>query len=91
MGAAAKTETTPTREGKVTARERKSKERFPSLSKDALADIATRARPALMPCICGCGTMTKSRFAPGHDAILKERLKNTDSPAAREIEKTLGW
>jgi hypothetical protein len=91
MGAAPKTETTTTREGKQTAKERKSIERFPALDDASLVDIATRARPALMPCICGCGTMTKSRFAPGHDAQLKERLKNTGTQAARDIENTLGW
>jgi hypothetical protein len=80
-----------TREGKLTAKQRKSIERFPALTDAELADIATRARPALNPCICGCGEMTKGRFAPGHDAKLKERLKNTDSQAARDIENTLGW
>jgi hypothetical protein len=80
-----------TRDGKLTAKQRKSIERFPAIDEADLDALALVARPAISPCICGCGTPTKSRFAPGHDATLKERLKNTESAAARAIEETLGW
>lgn len=56
------------------------------------------ARPAIAACLCGCGTMTKSRFAPGHDATLKERLKATvasgTGAAARDAAEAIaryGW
>lgn len=39
--------------------------------------VATHARPALAPCLCGCGGETKGRFVPGHDALLKVRLEAT--------------
>lgn len=58
---------------------------------DRLTWIAAHARPALSPCLCGCGEMTKGRFAPGHDAILKSRLSQTPGQQARDIETAMGW
>lgn len=56
------------------------------------------ARPAVSACLCGCGQMTKSRFAPGHDATHKERLKATVASgtpkaklAATEALARFGW
>ncbi len=36
------------------------------------------ATPALHPCVCnvGCPASTRSTFAPGHDAIYRERMIN---------------
>lgn len=56
-----------------------------------LAKIAKMARPAESPCICGCGGTTKGRFVPGHDAVLKERLKATKTPAAEAVLRQMGW
>lgn len=61
------------------------------LAEGQLSKIAAIARPAESPCICGCGGKTKGRFVPGHDAVLKARLKATDTEQARQIEKKLGW
>lgn len=66
---------------------------------DAEATEADRvARPAIAACLCGCGTMTKSRFAPGHDATHKERIKATilhGTPkakvAAASAQAKFGW
>ena len=66
---------------------------------DAEAAEALRvARPAIAACLCGCGSMTKSRFAPGHDATHKERLKATAAngttkakAAATEALAAFGW
>jgi hypothetical protein len=88
---ATEVELTETREGKITAKERRSLDRFPALSDEEQSALVLVARPAVNPCLCGCGTLTKSRFAPGHDATLKERLKNTDSETARAVESTFGW
>lgn len=57
------------------------------------------ARAAKSPCLCGCGELTASRFAPGHDARLKERLKATlvamggseDAWVVQSIIENLGW
>lgn len=51
--------------------------RFVAMDAAAAAAIAATARPAINPCLCGCGQTTKGRFFPGHDALLKERLKAT--------------
>jgi hypothetical protein len=59
--------------------------------KARLAWIAANARPALSPCLCGCGELTKGRFAPGHDAVLKSRLAQTPGDQARDIERAMGW
>lgn len=72
--------------------------RFTPIEADTLAWIAAHARPAVSPCLCGCGEQTKSRFFPGHDATLKERLKatvaNGDDASKATAEATLavfGW
>ena len=49
----------------------------PALTKEEAAWVAQNARPAESPCLCGCGRTTKTRFAPGHDAVLKSRLART--------------
>lgn len=79
-------------------KEERSLERFPVLDAEIAAEIASRARPASAPCLCGCGTLTKGRFAPGHDALLKERLTNTANHGTEEAKAsataalaTFGW
>jgi hypothetical protein len=51
-------------------------------------------------CLCGCGSPTKGRFVPGHDARLKSRLINTVLDPKSHVEDrkdaeaelgTLGW
>jgi hypothetical protein len=68
------------------------------LSADAAAQVAAVARPAVSPCLCGCKETTKGRFYPGHDAILKERLKATTESKNEEAAAsataalaTFGW
>lgn len=69
------------------------------LTPEAAKAIAATARPAVSPCLCGCGGQTKGRFVPGHDATLKEQLKITvaDSPvkaardAAQSALASFGW
>lgn len=65
---------------------------------DRAAWIAKHARPAVAPCLCGCGGTTKGRFAPGHDATLKAQLTETaanGTDAAKEAATaalvTFGW
>jgi hypothetical protein len=41
------------------------------------ARAAATARPAINPCLCGCGETTKGRFTPGHDALHHQRLLAT--------------
>lgn len=72
--------------------------RWTALDAEAVTVIRDRARPALAPCLCGCGETTKGRFYPGHDATLKETLKATivrgegDAPEiAREAMAGMGW
>lgn len=58
---------------------------------------ADRARPAIAPCLCGCGATTKGRFAPGHDATHHATLDATvaaGGPAAAHAKRALaayGW
>lgn len=63
----------------------------PTIDGDRLAWVLANARPAVAPCMCGCGQSTKGRFFPGCDAKLKALLKNTDSDAAREALAVFGW
>ncbi len=37
----------------------------------ALPRLARASKPASIPCECGCGLLTKSRFVPGHDSRLR--------------------
>lgn len=60
--------------------------------------ILASARPAEAPCLCGCGGLTKGRFVPGHDAVLKARLNVTvetgsksAASKAREAIAVFGW
>lgn len=69
---------------------RKTKE-WPALDAARASWVAENARPAVAPCLCGCGGTTKGRFVPGHDATLKETLKATDSDVARQALATFGW
>lgn len=75
----------------------KSLERFPALDAERMAWVEANARPAISPCLCGCGELTKSRFAPGHDATLKEQLKNTvaaggeSGELAQSAIQKFGW
>lgn len=81
-------EAAPEAAPKQTAAERKtarSLDRFPVLSEQDATWIAEHARPAISPCLCGCDTPTKGRFAPGHDAMLKERLVNTRDHGTPEL------
>lgn len=56
-----------------------------------LAWLAKNARPAVAPCLCGCGATTKGRFAPGHDAKLHSALKNTPGTKAAAVKAAFGW
>jgi hypothetical protein len=76
---------------KKQATERSRPAPFTEADSDRLAWIAANARPAHSPCLCGCGELTKGRFAPGHDAILKSRLSQTPGEQARQIEAAMGW
>lgn len=61
--------------------------KFDALSAAQAKSLADNARPALAPCMCGCGEVTKGRFYPGHDATLKAALNVTvssGSPAAKK-------
>ena len=47
-------------------------------------------------CLCGCGGTTKSRFAPGHDAKLKGKLRRRYDTglldeAEKDLIKSLNW
>lgn len=58
---------------------------------------ASVARPAEAACLCGCGSLTKGRFTPGHDATHKARLAATVAAGgaaakhATEALATFGW
>ncbi len=73
------------------------KPRWEALNPEVAKWVADHARPAKSACLCGCGATTKSRFVPGHDALLKERLGATvvaGGPAAKSAEAalaTFGW
>lgn len=71
---------------------------WPTLTKEEAAAALRVARPAIAPCLCGCGETTKGRFAPGHDATHHQRLRATaatGTPAARRIAAealtAFGW
>lgn len=72
-------------------------DRTPLSGEQAKAILAV-ARPALAPCLCGCGELTKGRFYPGHDATLKSDLHYTAengtkaaAKVAREALEVFGW
>lgn len=72
--------------------------KFDALNATQLKSLIANARPALAPCLCGCGNTTKGRFYPGHDATLKAALHVTETkgnPAARKHAKAaliaFGW
>lgn len=52
---------------------------------------------AIHSCLCGCGTATKSKFAPGHDCRMKGQLlrayraNGTETEEAAKIIIHLGW
>lgn len=65
---------------------------------DKLAFVRSNARPAETTCLCGCGSPTKGRFSPGHDALLKRSLSCTielgtpeDAAVAKEAQEIFGW
>ena len=78
-------------------------DRFVPLTDAEARWVAENARPAESPCLCGCGNLTKGRFFPGHDALLKERLRATigerggkggskkAQAAAKQALATFGW
>ncbi|MDE2103044.1 MAG: hypothetical protein KGL39_37715 [Patescibacteria group bacterium] len=55
------------------------------------------ARPAEAECLCGCGSLTRGRFAPGHDAQLRRSLRATveaggeAGKVAKQVLKELDW
>lgn len=53
---------------------------------DRLAWVAANARPAKTNCLCGCGKETKTRFFPGHDALLKRDLAATTAHGTEEAK-----
>ncbi len=67
------------------------------LTTDEAKQAALVARPAIAPCLCGCGETTKGRFSPGHDATHHRRLIATaqaGGAAAKHAEAALaafGW
>jgi hypothetical protein len=61
--------------------------KHPALSDEEAAWVLANARPAEAACLCGCGGVTKGRFVPGHDAVLKSRLART---AAQDTGQTDG-
>jgi hypothetical protein len=74
------------------------KEPTPAMSAERAAWVAANARPKDAPCLCGCGATTKTRFFPGHDALLKRDLTATKErgtkAAKRDAEAalaTFGW
>lgn len=65
---------------------------------DRLAVVLANARPAESNCLCGCGNLTKGRFFPGHDAVLKAQLgvtaRLTDDARSADAQAALakfGW
>lgn len=53
---------------------------------DRLAFVVANARPATTSCLCGCGGSTKTRFVPGHDALLKRDLAATAAHGTDEAK-----
>jgi hypothetical protein len=91
-----KTATKPTVEAKPAAKKaaKAKTPRFIPLPTDRAAWVAANARPAIAPCLCGCGGTTKGRFMPGHDATLKEQLKAgaaAGDAASTQALATFGW
>lgn len=89
------TEETTTTE---TTKTKKEKRTWTPMSTEVAKAVLATARPALAPCLCGCGETTKGRFFPGHDATLKETLKATvtnGTPAAKRVATealaAFGW
>lgn len=65
-------------EPKETAADRKrAREIALVIEETRLAFVVANARPALGKCLCGCESLTKGRFFPGHDATLKRDLAAT--------------
>lgn len=63
---------------KETAADRKRAKEIALVIEEArLAFVTANARPALGRCLCGCESLTKGRFYPGHDATLKRDLAAT--------------
>lgn len=63
-------------------------EKVAKINKDGRPKLPPLPRKAgspkpLVPCACGCGMMTKSKFAPGHDS----RLRGWALRIARDILK----
>lgn len=56
--------------------------------------VVDNIRPALSECQCGCGTPTRRRFAPGHDASLRRNLEQLANDGNKKAEQALikaGW
>jgi hypothetical protein len=77
---------------------RKSRSTATPLTADEAEAASLTARPAVAPCLCGCGETTKGRFFPGHDAVHKARLiatmRSDDEAAsafATDALVTYGW
>jgi hypothetical protein len=78
--------------------EKKAKEQTAPMSAERAAWVAANARPKNAPCLCGCGGLTKTRFVPGHDALLKRDLVATEErgdkkakAATKAARETFGW
>jgi hypothetical protein len=84
-------EAAPVVETEAASKKKAKTPKWSALEADRVAWIASHARPAVSPCLCGCGGSTKGRFMPGHDATLKESLKATDTDEARAALATFGW
>lgn len=93
------TEEAKVEEPKETAADRKRKKEMEFIIPDERLDFVVRnARPAMNNCLCGCGSVTKGRFFPGHDATLKRELSATvahgtdeaKALAAEALDK-FGW
>lgn len=57
-------------------------------SQDSLLHALETIRPTMhgpKPCLCGCGTTTLRKFAPGHDAKYHGRIKREQQAAERGI------
>lgn len=81
----------PAETAPVEEKKNKTKKAWPAMDDARTEWVLRNARPAIAPCLCGCGGTTKGRFVPGHDATLKETLKATDTDAARDALVAFGW
>jgi hypothetical protein len=67
------------------------------MTTEAAKWVAENARPRESSCLCGCGGLTKTRFVPGHDALLKRSLaataesKGAAAKHAKAALETFGW